>query len=445
MIISKLPLVPDGVGTPTKEAISEAFDAAASLGIVSRPLQYMLRRQAWAGVEIDESGKIVTLGAPTDEMEARESHNARKLREADEKSLRLELKGKPPVETLIALSEAIRELYAKGRLFPLSCAPTPVLELLRTEAVSRGDFHLLPPGCERLNGVYSFRSFTETMTAIRMVALAVARACHLCSFLELEGDAYREDLVALSGCGAAEVKAITEDLSFDFTPDQALENRLLLRVSAGKVGVVPLLIAESTRDTTNYIHLSKRIYPADYARHQEKLTRAFETPVEDALRAMLPDAEVCHLKLPHRHGEKECEIDRIAGDPLATACILVEVKYLLDADNDTIAEGVRQLRTKERSLRPRWDEVTQRVRKWKGRPPPTVVSRLLVTNWFRGTEPRTDETVVLSLDDLRSLEPTTTQDLIQRLPALNAQPAPPTEEQVVRLFGYEFRYRVSRQ
>jgi len=162
--------------------------------------------------------------------------------------------------------------------------------------------------------------------------------------------------------------------------------------------------------------------------------------VGDALRVHAPRAEVRPVKLPSvLAGEEGGEVDQVAADSDEDALLLVQVKYLLDHDNDRIAEGIGQLQRDERVMRERWAEMSKKLKGSEGRGFPEHLGKLLVTNWFLGTEAIPKDIRVLSLDDLRGMPAAgSLRAFIERVSALPLPRLVPQHEHRIELLGYTF-------
>jgi hypothetical protein len=392
-----------GNGAPTPKAVEEALEMAKPMAVITRALRHMIKRGEWGTALFDPESREMVLAPQDDDIQARESFNADRLRYAEE----------------VALNTGLRR--------PLSPEADPT-DLHRSEI-------------DRLNSIYTKSTFGAVMNALRQVAHQQARAQGLCSMAEIDRRMLEQEIVSRSGVLAGDVSAVMGDLVFTFDPRQDGE-QFLVELEPARVAIIPLLVVERTLDETEYIRISKTRYSAAYTRYQEELTTSLEARVGDALRAHAPYAEVRSLKLPSTLAAGiGGQIDRVASDPDEDALLLVQVKYLLDHDNNRIAEGLAQLRRDESVVREQWSEVAQRLNGWRGRDCPAHLGKLLVTNWFLGTEPVQDGIRVLALDDLRGIPPAgNVRVLIERLKTLPEPTLVPKHENRVCLFGYTFTY-----
>jgi hypothetical protein len=402
-ILSTMARMPPGSGPVSSEVLAEAFEVATPFATVARALRHMLKRQAWGAASYDAETREVVLANKDDEIQARESFNSMRLRGAQEKTLRAGMQ---------------RGLSPEG---------------------DPDDLHL--NDVERLNPAYTKDEFNAVMRAIREFALA-ARAKGLCAIQDVALAGFEQDIASRSGVATQEASAVIGDLVFAFDAKSDAAEQFLLEIEPCRLAIIPLLVVERELFATTYIGLSRIRYPGAYGAYQKALTRTLESEVGEELQRLVPGADVRQLKLPGGLGE----IDRVVSDPATDALLLVEVKYLLDHDNARIAEGIAQLQRDERVVRERWAEVSRMLLGWnQSRFPPAHLGKLLVTNWFLGTESRPKDIRVLALkDDLRTMAPTA--NLRELLDGLSEIPEPrlvPRQLNTIPLFGYTFRYYTS--
>lgn len=391
--------VPPGSGDPGQEAVREAANVGLPFVTVTGPLTYMLDSGGWGTASYDAETRELELASQEDEIQARESFNSVRLRAAKEKTL--------------------REGMGRG----LSADPDP------------NDVH--GNDIEQLNPAYTRSTFDGVMRALR--AKAPSGEFELCTVVEVNLEALETEIAAQSGLATRDVALVIGDLLFTFDPKQD-GNQCLVELEPGRVAFIPLLVAERELYASDYIRISKRRYPSAYGARQKGLTRSLEERVGDALRVHAPGAEVRPLRLPSDlPGVDGGEVDQVAADPAGDALLLVQVKYLFDHDNALIAEGIVQLQRDERIMRARWSEVSKALKGWEGRAFPEHLGKLLVTNWFLGTEARPEDVRVVSLDDIAAVPPLgSVRRLIEWMRALPEPLVFPQYRHRIELFGYKF-------
>jgi hypothetical protein len=103
------------------------------------------------------------------------------------------------------------------------------------------------------------------------------------------------------------------------------------------------------------------------------------------------------------------------------------------------AAGRAQLDRDERVMRERWIDASKTLAGWEGQPFPPHVGKLLVTNWFRGTEPSAKDSRVLTLDDLKDMKPAgSVRALIEQVQAVPEPRLVPRYQHRIELLGHTF-------
>jgi hypothetical protein len=397
-ILRTMVTVPPGKGPPA-DGVSNDFETALLVATVARPLRSMVDGGAWGTAEFDPVTREFLFAAQDSEIQARDSFNAARLRQAE------------------------AERLDKGMQRIISADAEP------------GDVHA--NDVERLNSKYTQETFRKVRKALRAAIIELARsdADELCKLQETDREQLVRDLAQRSGVAQHDVDVVVSDLIFNFQRQD--DNGLLLEIDPGRLLIFPLAITLRSHDAQDYISVSKSRYQSEYGAYQRALTKALEDRVGAALRMHAPQAEVRALPLPGNLGE----IDRITSDPDEDALVLVQVKYLLDYDNTPVAHGIKQLDRDERVIRAEWPEISKMLRGWKGRPFPAHVRKMLVTNWFLGTIEIPKDVRVVSVQALQEMPLAGgVRPLAERIFSLPEQLVAPKQENVIKLFGYTFIY-----